>query len=83
MDTRIYELHLRAGQICGKEKTCEGKTAFQTEEVAQRASNAHNRWEKRRHDVEAYPCAFCEQWHIGRIMFVEELQAFAIEEQSR
>ncbi|GEM_PF-4998167 len=79
MDTTLYNLHLRAGQICGKDKTCAGKKPFDEEDAAQRAANAHNRWEGRRHDVEPYPCAFCEQWHIGRIMPIAELEAFITE----
>jgi hypothetical protein len=75
MDRRLYDLHLRAGQISGREKTCGKKTAYQTEEQALLAAAAHNRWAARRHDVEPYPCAFCQQWHIGGIMPVEVLEA--------
>ena len=50
---------------------------YAAEDEAERAAAAHNRWAERRHDVEPYPCAFCGQWHIGRVMSVEELEAIA------
>lgn len=68
MDANKYELHIQAGKICGEEKTCGKKNAFNNEEAAQKASNHHNKWEGRNHDVEPYPCAFCNKWHIGNIM---------------
>jgi hypothetical protein len=77
MDERLYNLHLRAGLVSGREKTCGKKTAYAAEDEAVRASVAHNRWEKRRHDVEPYPCAFCKQWHIGRVMPIELLESIA------
>jgi hypothetical protein len=75
MDQHLHQLHLQAGRLCGPERTCGKKHAYATEAEAQRAADAHNRWSERRHDVEPYPCAFCDQWHIGRVMPVEELEA--------
>jgi hypothetical protein len=75
MDERLYELHLRAGRICGQEKTCGGKHAYEGEAEAERAAEAHNRWAERRHDVEPYPCAFCRKWHIGRVIPPEAMEA--------
>jgi hypothetical protein len=75
METYIYELHLRAGLISGQERTCGKKAAHATEALAVKAAEAHNRWENRRHDVEAYPCAFCHQWHVGGIMPVSVLES--------
>jgi hypothetical protein len=77
MDSRIHQLHLQAGKKAGEERTCGSKNAFETEENAQKASDAHNKWKERRHDVEPYPCAFCHKWHIGKIMPVEVLELFA------
>jgi hypothetical protein len=77
MDQRLYDLHLRAGLISGREKTCGKKTPYDTEALAQKAADAHNRWKERKHDVEPYPCAFCQQWHIGGIMPLELLEAMA------
>ncbi len=77
MDAEIAKLHIAAGLKSGQEKTCGKKTAFADEASAQKAAGAHNRWEKRRHDVEPYPCAFCQKWHIGGIMPIEVLRSFA------
>jgi hypothetical protein len=77
MEKRLHDLHLQAGLASGREKTCGQKTAYETEEHASRSAAAHNRWAKRKHDVEPYPCAFCHKWHIGGIMPVELLEAIA------
>ncbi|WP_020469764.1 hypothetical protein [Zavarzinella formosa] len=77
MDQRLHELHLHAGLVSGREKTCGKKMAYQSEELAVRAATAHNRWDKRRHDVEPYPCAFCQNWHVGNIMPLALLEAIA------
>ncbi len=53
--------------ITGKESACEGKANYATQDDAERPAAAHNRWEKRQHDVEAYHCPFCEKWHKGRV----------------
>jgi len=77
MDTEIYNLHLEAGRKAGVERTCGKKARHPDEEQARKAAEAHNRWDKRHHDVEPYPCAFCGQWHIGRVMPVDVLRKFA------
>ena len=79
MNEYIYKLHLIAGRNAGIEKTCGNKNKFENIEDAQRAANAHNHWEKRNHDVEPYPCFFCETWHIGRIMSLDELEKYKME----
>jgi len=33
-----------------------------------------------RKELEAYPCAFCEKWHIGRKMSLEELRSYTKED---
>lgn len=76
MEQSLYDLHINAGQKAGEEKTCGKKTRYATEETATKAAQSHNKWEKRRHDVEPYPCAFCQQWHVGGIMPREVLEKF-------
>lgn len=78
MDKRLHEWHLRAGKISGREKTCGKKTAYASEELAQKAAEAHNRWKQRSYDVEPYPCVFCGQWHVGGIMPIELLESMAV-----
>jgi hypothetical protein len=77
MDQRLYELHWRAGLVSGREKTCGKKTTYESEDLATQAAAAHNRWSKRRHDVEPYPCAYCRKWHVGKIMPLALLEAIA------
>lgn len=74
MNEQLYQLHLKAAQKVGEQRTCGKKTRFISEEKAQRAAEAHNTWIGRRHNVEPYPCPFCNQWHIGGIMPMEILQ---------
>lgn len=73
MDKILYDLHLLAGKRVGEAKTCGKKVKYPNEEAGIKAAASHNKWEKRHHDVEPYPCAFCCQWHIGQIMPVELL----------
>ena len=73
MEQFLYDLHLTAGRIAGPERTCGKKQKFATETAAVKAAGHHNKWEGRRHDVEPYPCFFCEQWHIGGEIPVEVL----------
>lgn len=68
MDHKTYEWHLQKGKEAGIDKTCGKKIAFDTEEKGIKAANHHNNWDGRNHDVETYPCYFCNKWHIGRIM---------------
>ena len=76
MDQEIYDLHIAAGRASGQNSTCGRKQAYETEEDAARAAVHHNQWKGRHHDVEPYPCAFCEKWHLGRVMPIEVLRKF-------
>ena len=81
MDKKTYDLHLLVGKLSGVEKTCGKKIRFETLESAQKGSDSHNKWEKRKHDVEPYPCFFCNQYHIGGIMKQEILEKIVEEYQ--
>lgn len=74
MDESLYNLHLEFGKASGIESTCGKKTKFSTEEKAIKAATHHNQWDKRRNDVEPYPCFFCKEWHIGKIIPLEILK---------
>jgi len=74
MDSYLYRLHLEAGRRSGEAVTCGRKQRFLTEDAARFAAIVHNRWEKPRHDVEPYPCAFCDEWHLGKIMPIDLLE---------
>lgn len=75
MESRIAKLHIKAGLKCGKEFTCGKKINYKSEESAQMSADSINRKINRPnyHELEAYPCAFCGGWHIGRKMSTEEL----------
>jgi hypothetical protein len=77
MDAEIHGLHLEAGRKAGIERTCGKRIKYADETTAGKAAASLNRSPKKRHDVEPYPCAFCNQWHIGGIMPVEILRKFA------
>jgi len=74
MDKELYNLHLKAGNICGKERTCGVKQAYHTEREAEKGAMFHNNRSNSRHIVEPYPCAFCNKWHIGRVMSTKRLE---------
>ncbi|WP_310483564.1 hypothetical protein [Chamaesiphon sp. VAR_48_metabat_403] len=76
MNEDIYSLHLNAGKAIGKDKTCGSKIDYQTELTASEAAERMNSKPNTRNILEAYPCAFCQGWHIGRAMTKEELESY-------
>lgn len=76
MDERIHAAHIAAGRMYGREATCGNKYNHGSEEKAASAAAALMRSGKARHTVEAYPCAWCDGWHIGRRMTMDEMAAF-------
>jgi hypothetical protein len=75
MNEDIYNLHLNAGKAIGKDKTCDRKIDYKAEEKAIEAADRMNSKPNTRNILEAYPCAFCQGWHIGRAMTREELES--------
>ncbi len=75
MDQELYDLHIAAGRAAGKDRTCGEKVAYPSEESGQRAAEAMNAKESTRKPLEAYPCAFCAGWHLGRKMSLDELRS--------
>lgn len=71
MDEVTRQLHLDAGRRYGREATCGVKIDYKSEASAQRA--ATKMMAKGSKELEAYPCAWCDGWHIGRKMSEEEL----------
>jgi hypothetical protein len=76
MEKSLQELHLKIGFIIGAEKTCGSKIDYKTEVSADRAAESMNSKPKTRNILEAYPCAFCNGWHIGRAMTRSELESY-------
>ena len=75
MDFETYKLHITAGRAWGQEATCGRKIDYQSEASAQRAAQAMMESGKADKPLEAYPCAWCAGWHIGRATTLEELRA--------
>lgn len=69
-----FATHINAGVFYGEYRTCGSKINRRTEESAvEQAARESLRLKK---DMEAYPCAFCDGWHIGRTMTQEERDLF-------
>lgn len=68
-------MHLRAGRFFGELPTCGEKIDYGSEGTAAKAAeklSARNNSEK-----EAYPCYWCDGWHIGRKMTEKERRIFS------
>jgi hypothetical protein len=76
MDEKLTQLHLKAGFIIGEDKTCNSKNNYVTEDKAVLAAERMNKKPTTRNILEAYPCAFCSGWHIGRKMTLVELESY-------
>lgn len=74
MDDRLVELHKKTGLVCGEEKTCGIKVVYECEEDASRSALALSKKGISKYELEAYPCPFCNKWHVGRKMSREELE---------
>jgi hypothetical protein len=60
MDTGIEMLHMRAAILAGRERSCNGKVNYKSEETAAKAAAKMNSSGKAKHELEPYPCPFCE-----------------------
>ncbi|MDQ3337535.1 MAG: hypothetical protein M4D80_20420 [Myxococcota bacterium] len=76
MDEELRQLHLNAGRKAGESRTCGTKIRYPALESAQRAAESMNAKPKTKNTLEPYPCPFCETWHIGRAMSLEELRSY-------
>jgi hypothetical protein len=76
MDEDLQKLHIEAGRLCGKDKTCGDKINYITEATAIQAAERMNKKPNTRNILEGYPCAFCNGWHIGRKMTRSELESY-------
>lgn len=74
MDTYLRELHLNAGKKAGRDSACGSKINYKSEETASKSAEAMMR--KGSKALEPYPCPWCDGWHIGRKMSIEELESY-------
>jgi hypothetical protein len=75
MDDRTFAMHIAAGLAWGEAATCGRKIDYKSEESAERAARAMMDKGKADKPLEAYPCAWCAGWHIGRATTPDELRA--------
>lgn len=75
MEESIRKLRLKAGEKAGRERTCGNKVKY-SEASATKAAKKMNTKPSTRKELEAYPCFFCGQWHVGRKMSKEELEIY-------
>ena len=67
MDNLTRLTHMYNGMIAGEESTCENKIDYKSEASAEKAAAKMNAKPTTRNELEAYPCYWCEGWHIGRV----------------
>lgn len=74
MEQELHDLHIHAGRVCGQEKTCGKKVRYPDEATAAHVCEKFAKSGKMKHALEPYPCDFCGQWHLGRVMTIDELR---------
>lgn len=75
MDAQEFAMHLAAGKHYGQASACGAKIRHGSEERAASAARVLN-GRHLPHKVEAYPCYWCNDWHVGREMTEEERSLF-------
>jgi hypothetical protein len=75
MDEAEIRMHRSAGETYGREATCGEKINYRGEESATKAAIAMTLRHGR--TLEPYPCFWCDGWHIGRAMTLEERARFS------
>lgn len=81
MTDELKEIHLKVGSLMNRDGVCGKKINYRSEESAVRASNSMNKKTEREgyHELEPYPCYYCNGWHIGRKMSIEEMKKYISE----
>lgn len=64
MTPKEFRFHIAAGRRAGILRTCGSKVDHKNEERAVEA--AIRMGAKYKIELTAYPCVFCDGWHIGR-----------------
>jgi len=75
MDSNEISMHIAAGRYYGRKSACGNKIKY-FEESAIKTAIKLNTTGKARHSLEAYPCYWCSNWHVGRKMSQEERELF-------
>jgi len=72
------QMHFAAGRAYGRIATCGNKINYTSQKTAEGAATRMTA--KGGKTLEAYPCWWCEGWHIGRAMTAEERERFRFDE---
>jgi hypothetical protein len=76
----LHSLYVAAGLRTGRERTCDKRIAYASEEAATSATDILlNQNAAARNTLEAYPCGFCKKWHVGQKTSETALLAIAYE----
>jgi len=75
VNDKEIQMHLKAGEAYGRGSTCGNKIKYGHEETAVKAAEKLTITYSK--PLEAYPCFFCQEWHIGRKMTEEERVKFS------
>jgi hypothetical protein len=74
MDAEEIERCKRVCVILGVVRSCGVKVKYDTEQQAEKSAKRNGKkWGK---EMNAYPCYWCNHWHIGRKMSKEELERY-------
>jgi RNA processing factor Prp31 len=76
MNEDIQKLHIQAGLVIGKDKTCGKKINYTNEDKAAQYAEKMNSKASTRNTLEGYPCVFCRGWHVGKEMSRSELESY-------
>lgn len=71
MDTYLQELHKKYALRAGKDRSCGNKVDYKSYETANKTALKLS--VKFKKEMEAYPCPYCDGWHIGRKLSTDEL----------
>lgn len=74
MDDELFKLHIEAGLVRGKEKTCFERKNYLYEKIAMKVAMDFNK--KGSVVLAPYPCAFCGGWHLGKERSIDELNEY-------
>jgi hypothetical protein len=75
MDELIAAMHRAAGRAYGYAKTCMDKGKFRSYDAARQLAEGMS---TNNNPVEAFPCVYCESWHVGRTLTPEEGARFLV-----
>jgi len=71
MTPELIDRHHRLALAAGQASACGSKIDYKSGETATKAAAKMTAKRQDGKVLEAYPCPFCDGWHIGRLMIGE------------